>query len=150
MRLPLAAPEVRPEEEPRAGGPVPAAAGRRRVLVVDDQRDVADSLGVLIEGLGHEVHTEYDAAAALALARRIPIDVIIADIGMPGMSGYDFAATVRADPALKHLHLIALTGYGRDEDHARVVSAGFDLHLTKPVDDGALQTALNRIPALLE
>jgi CheY-like chemotaxis protein len=147
MRLPLAPQEVRPEEEPPAASPVAAATARRRVLVVDDQRDVADSLAVLIEGLGHEVHVAYDAAAALALVRRVPVDVVIADIGMPGVSGYDLAATVRGDPALAHLHLIALTGYGRDEDHARVVSAGFDLHLTKPVADGALQTALNGIPA---
>jgi PAS domain S-box-containing protein len=147
LRLPLAAHEVRPEEEPPRHGAVPAPAGRRTILVVDDQRDVADSLAVLIEGLGHEVHTAYDAAAGLELARRVPVEVIIADIGMPGMSGYDLAATVRGDPRLKHVHLIALTGYGRDEDHARVVSAGFDLHLTKPVADDALQTALNGIAA---
>ncbi len=83
----------------------------------------------------------------LALARRGATDVIIADIGMPGMSGYDLAQSVRGDPALKHVRLIALTGYGRDEDHARVVAAGFDLHLTKPVADDALQTALNQLSA---
>ena len=61
---------------------------------------------------------------------------------MPGMSGYELAERVRADPRLAHLHLVALTGYGRDEDRTRVVAAGFDLHLTKPVTDGTLHAAL--------
>ena len=145
VRIPLSAQDVRPEEEPPVSLPVPAATRRRHVLVVDDQRDVADSLAVLIEGLGHEVRAAYDATKGLALAHEAAVDVIIADIGMPGMSGYDLARSVRGDPALKHVRLIALTGYGRDEDHARVVAAGFDLHLTKPVADDALQTALNQL-----
>ena len=147
VRIPLAPQDVRPEEEPPESLPAPAPTRRQHVLVVDDQRDVADSLAVLIEGLGHEVRTAYDATEALALAREAGVDVIIADIGMPGMSGYDLAESVRRDAALKHVRLIALTGYGRDEDHARVVAAGFDLHLTKPVADDALQTALNQFSA---
>jgi two-component system, sensor histidine kinase len=73
--------------------------------------------------------------------------VIIADIGMPGMSGYELAERVRGDPDLKHLQLVGLTGYGRDEGHTRVVSAGFNLHLTKPVTDSALHAALARVSA---
>jgi PAS domain S-box-containing protein len=144
VRIPLAPQDVRPEEEPPES--VRASTRRQHILVVDDQRDVADTLAALIEGLGHEVRVVYDASEALDLARRVAVDVIIADIGMPGMSGYDLAQSVRRDPALQHVRLIALTGYGRDEDHARVAAAGFDLHLTKPVADGALQAALNRLP----
>jgi CheY-like chemotaxis protein/anti-sigma regulatory factor (Ser/Thr protein kinase) len=140
LRLPLAPQDVQPLDERPDAAPDPAF--RLRVLVVDDQEDVADSTAALIESLGHTVHTVYEGAAALALAR---LDVIIADIGMPGMSGYELAERVRRDPDLKHLQLVALTGYGRDEDHTRVEAAGFNLHLTKPVTDGALHTALARL-----
>jgi PAS domain S-box-containing protein len=146
VRLPLAPEDVRPPDEPRPEAAEPA--GRLHLLVVDDQEDVADTMAVWIEGLGHRVHTAYDAAAALALARRERLDAIITDIGMPETSGYELAQQVRADPALKHLRLVALTGYGRDEDHARVMSAGFDLHLTKPVTDGALRAALAELSSV--
>ena len=145
IRLPLAPEDVRPLDEP--AGASPAFDGRLRLIVVDDQEDVADTMAVWIEGLGHTVSTAYDGAEALALARRERFDVIIADIGMPGLSGYELAEQVRQDPALSYLRLVALTGYGRDEDHARVMSAGFDLHLTKPVTDAALRTALTQLAA---
>jgi PAS domain S-box-containing protein len=145
IRLPLAPRDVRAVDELPEASPDPG--GRLRVLVVDDQQDVADSAAVLIERLGHTVHKAYDGAAGLALARQQQLDVIVTDIGMPGMSGYELAERVRGDPDLKHLQLVALTGYGRDEDHARVISAGFDLHLTKPVTDRELQTALAGLAA---
>jgi PAS domain S-box-containing protein len=145
IRLPLAPQDVRPLDDRPDARPDPAC--RLRVLVVDDQRDVADSMAVLIETLGHTVHTVYEGDAALTLARQQRLDVIIADIGMPGMSGYELAERVRRDSNLKHLQLVALTGYGRDEDQARVVSAGFNLHLTKPVTDSALRTALAHFSA---
>ena len=145
IRLPLAPEDVRPLDE--AAHASDEAGSGLRLLVVDDQEDVADTMAVWIEGLGHTVATAYDGAAALALARREHFDVIIADIGMPGLSGYELAEEVRRDPGLKHLRLVALTGYGRDEDQARVMSAGFDLHLTKPVTDAALRSALGQLAA---
>jgi CheY-like chemotaxis protein len=145
IRFPLANDDVRELDELPGAAPDPAC--RLDVLVVDDQEDVADSVAALIEGLGHTVHTAYAGAAALALARQQRLDVIVADIGMPGMSGYELAEHVRRDPDLKHLQLVALTGYGRDEDHTRTASAGFNLHLTKPVTDTALHAALAHLSA---
>ena len=143
IRFPLAHENVRSPEDP--SDVAAEAACRLHVLVVDDQEDVADTVAALIEGLGHTVHTAYSGAGALALARRQRLDVIVTDIGMPGMSGYELAESVRLDPELKHLQLVALTGYGREEDRRRTVSAGFNVHLTKPVTDGALQAALAQV-----
>jgi PAS domain S-box-containing protein len=140
VRLPLAEQSAAPIEA--SSGKAPHAVRAQRVLVVDDQKDVADMMSVLVDGLGHTVLTAYDAETALAIARRDPLDVIVADVGMPEVSGYELAERVRSDPSLKHLRLVALTGYGRREDRARVAAAGFDVHLTKPVSDSALQAAL--------
>ena len=145
IRFPLAKQDARPPDELPDAAPHPTC--RLHVLVVDDQEDVADSVAALIEGLGHTVHTAYGGAAALALARQQPLDVIVADIGMPGMSGYELAERVRRDHNLKHLQLVALTGYGRAEDRTRTVSAGFNLHLTKPVTPSALNAALANFSA---
>ena len=145
VRLPLAPQATAaPEGE---GGSAQEAGPSLRVLVVDDQRDIADMITVLVEGLGHAVSTAYDAETALALARQDPLDVIIADLGMPEVSGYELAERVRREPGLKHLRLVALTGYGRSEDQVRVAAAGFDVHLTKPVTEGTLQAALAGSPA---
>jgi PAS domain S-box-containing protein len=143
IRVPLANEDVRPLDDLPDAAPDPACP--LHVLVVDDQEDLADSVAALIEGLGHTVHTAYDGPTALALARQHRLDVIVADLGMPGMSGYELAESVRRDPDLKHLQLVALTGYGRDEDRRRTISAGFNLHLTKPVTDRALQAALGHV-----
>jgi PAS domain S-box-containing protein len=144
IRLPLVAQDERPLAEPAEARP--AAERPLRVLVVDDQPDVADAVTLLIAGLGHSAHGVYEAKEALAFARRERVDVIVADVGMPGMSGFELAESVRGDPALSHVRLIALTGYGREEDRAGVAAAGFDLHLTKPVTDHDLQKALADLP----
>ena len=140
VRLPLTPQDIRPLVEP----PAHPQAGDRRisVLVVDDQRDVADLVAMLIETFGHTARAVYGGADALAISRQHAPDAMFVDIGMPGMTGYELAERVRRDPALAHLRLVALTGYGRDEDRARVVAAGFDMHITKPVTDADLHAVL--------
>ena len=115
---------------------------RMNVLVVDDQRDIAESVASLIQSVGHHADAVYDGTAALASTRRRVPDVMLVDIGMPGMTGYELAHRVRRDPALTAVRLVALTGYGRDEDRARAKEAGFDLHVTKPVSALRLQELL--------
>jgi PAS domain S-box-containing protein len=138
VRLPLLTHEHR--ERPVA--PAPSATRRLRVLVVDDQRDMADVMTVLVEMLGHEAHAAYDGKSGLAAARERPPDLILVDIGMAGMSGYEFARLVRREPALASTRLVAVTGYGRPEDRERAREAGFDRHLTKPVVESTLQAVL--------
>jgi PAS domain S-box-containing protein len=140
VRLPLTKQDVRPMAEAPASEPV----GERRinVLVVDDQRDIADSVAMLIETFGHHARAVYDGAEALAISREQAPDAMFVDIGMPGMTGYELAEAIRRDPALAKLQLVALTGYGREEDRAKVAEAGFDLHMTKPVTDADLHAVL--------
>jgi signal transduction histidine kinase len=138
VRLPLA-----PAPVPADGAATPAARGRaRRVLVVDDNVDAADSLALLLRLGGHEVATAQDGPAAIEAARRQPPEVVFLDIGLPGMDGYEVARRLRADPATAGTRLVALTGWGADEDRRRSHDAGFDLHLTKPVEAEAIERVL--------
>ena len=89
----------------------------------------------------------YDGHTGLAVAHAEKPDVMFVDLGMPGMTGYEFARRVRSDAALAHIRLVALTGYGRAEDRTRVIEAGFDVHLTKPVTDARLEAILSELPA---
>lgn len=129
---------------PPATDPEPSDAGSDalRVLVVDDNEDAADMLAVLLQADGHSVATAYRAADALARVRHWRPDVAIVDIGLPDMDGYEIACRIRRDiePAP---HLIALTGYGRPEDRARSLEAGFDEHLVKPVPRAALRRVVD-------
>jgi PAS domain S-box-containing protein len=120
----------------------PASGRRMRVMVVDDQPDMADCIALLIETLGHHVRAVYDGSTALAISRAEAPDVMFVDIGMPEMTGYDVAREIRNRADLSHVRLVALTGYGRDEDRKRALEAGFDLHLTKPVLDSTLRKVL--------
>jgi two-component system CheB/CheR fusion protein len=110
-----------------------------RMLIVEDNPDAAESLALLLELLGHRVGVARDGATAIDLARRSPPEIMLVDIGLPGMDGYEVARRVRDDPALKSVVIVALTGYGRDEDRRRALEAGFDHHLAKPVDVAKLQ-----------
>ena len=106
----------------------------RRILVVDDKRSNAQSLEVLLEGLGQEVYTAYDGLAGLELARQHRPDVVLLDIGLPLMDGYEVARRCREEPTLQGMTLVAMTGYGQDSDKQRSQEAGFDAHLVKPVN----------------
>jgi CheY-like chemotaxis protein len=118
------------------------ASGLRRVLIVDDNHDAADSLALMLSLSGHETHAAYDGAAALALAERFVPDVVLLDIGMPELNGYEVAERLRRLPWGRRVVLVALTGWGQDEDRRRALDAGFDHHLTKPVDPQRLATLL--------
>lgn len=115
------------------------------VLVVDDNRDAADSLRMLLELAGAPVDVAYDGTSALALLQSRRPAVAFVDIGMPGMDGYELARRVRADSRLARVTLIALTGWGSDDDRRRSKDAGFDHHLVKPVDFETVRTLLRTV-----
>jgi PAS domain S-box-containing protein len=141
VRLPVSDDEeVTSFDDPASGQ---TSLPRLRVLVVDDQRDVADAVAMLLESIGHDAHAVYDGPAALAVSRDQRPDVMFVDVGMPGMTGYDLARQVRRDLLLSQIYLVALTGYGREEDRARAVDAGFDVHVTKPLDEARLRDILS-------
>jgi signal transduction histidine kinase/ActR/RegA family two-component response regulator len=144
IRLPL---NAGPVSRPAAIQPVQAASQAHRILVIEDNRDAAESTRMLLTLIGHEVETAHAGEAGLALAKTFLPQVVLCDIGLPGgMSGYDVAKKLRQDPAFKSTYVIALTGYGRDEDHQRTREAGFDLHLIKPVDMATLKRTLASLP----
>jgi len=118
----------------------------RRILLADDNRDALDSLATLLECDGHEVYTAADGAAALALAAECRPDVMLLDIGMPKLDGYEVARRVRAQPWGNATVLIALTGWGQDEDRRRSREVGFNSHLVKPLDPAMLSSLLAHLP----
>ena len=124
--------------------PPPADRGRLRVLVVEDNRDAADSLRVLLELFGYTVEVAYTGTAGKTAAEAFAPDVILCDIGLPGLDGYRLARELRENPATARARLIALTGYGTDEDRRKSKEAGFEAHLTKPADPAALRALLSR------
>jgi signal transduction histidine kinase/CheY-like chemotaxis protein len=123
-------------------GTASAAVQGRRVLVVDDNRDLAESLAMVLRLWGHEVAVAYDGPAALAAAHERPPEVVFLDIGLPHLDGFEVARRLREDPDLRRARIVAITGYGRDDDRRRAQDAGIDLHLTKPVDPSDLQPLL--------
>jgi CheY-like chemotaxis protein len=116
---------------------------RLRVLVADDNADNAEVSGTLLELWGHEVHVVHTGQAALTLAESQRPAVLLLDIGMPDLNGYDVASAIRAAPWGQEMILIAVTGWGRDEDKLRSQAAGFNHHLTKPVDPAKLRLLLS-------
>lgn len=122
--------------------PATAPAKPMRVLIVDDNVDAAQSLALLLELEGHEVLTAASGDAALELLGRFTPKVALLDIGLPHMDGYELARTLRADARWREIHLVALTGYGRDTDVRRAMEAGFDVHLVKPAEIDRVLDAL--------
>jgi signal transduction histidine kinase len=141
VRLPLAE-NFQPASSSPELPPSNAGLSRQRILVVDDNRDAAESLAMLLKVLGAEVDVVHDGPAALAALEDRRPAVVLMDIGMPGMDGYQVAQLIRQDPRFHDITLIALTGWGQEEDRRRAHASGFDHHLLKPVDIQALQTLL--------
>jgi PAS domain S-box-containing protein len=140
-----AAPESRAGPTAGADGPGDASRRGRRVLVVDDSTDSAQSLARLLHRWGHEVHIAYDGPSALDAAQATAPEVVLLDIGLPGMSGYEVARRLRQEPGRDATVLIALTGYGQASDRHEASTAGFDQHLVKPVDVGVLRALVATI-----
>jgi CheY-like chemotaxis protein len=126
-----------------AEGPVAAAGPRRRILVVDDNFDAAEALGELLRDYGHDVTTAHGGPQALDHARLHRPEVVLLDIGMPEMDGYEVAARMRSELGLGDTLLVALSGYGEDRHRRLAREAGFDRHITKPVDVSKLEELLN-------
>jgi signal transduction histidine kinase len=146
LRLPLSKPVAPALDELTDSAPSPGMQ-TLRILVIEDNRDAALSLQLLLSLHGHEVNVAFDGRAGLNAAREFGPDVVISDLGLPGeLNGYDVAKFLRDDPSLGSPFLIALSGYGQDEDRKRAQKAGFDRHLIKPVDLTNLQEALSTVP----
>jgi CheY-like chemotaxis protein len=154
LKLPIVAPFAAAVE--RAAGmtvdlremPTPTANGNgtaQRVLVVDDNRDAADSLGMVLRMLGAHVDVVSDGPSALEAFDAKAPEVVLLDIGMPGMDGYEVARGIRARDPARRTAIVALTGWGQDTDRRRARDAGFDHHLVKPADMGVLQRLLTTL-----
>jgi DNA-binding response OmpR family regulator len=119
-----------------------AQLGRVRVLIVDDYPDSAEISAMLLELFGHECRTATTGKDALAQAATFDPDIVILDIGLPDISGYDVARTLRAKARDRPLYIAAVTGWGQPEDRVRALAAGFDLHMLKPTDGAKIQMIL--------
>jgi CheY-like chemotaxis protein/two-component sensor histidine kinase len=131
VALPAVAPEIAHDARRIRAVPPPA---RRKILVVEDNADAAETLAEFLTSRGHEVRIASDGSAALGALQQVIPEVVLLDIGLPGMDGYEVARRLRACACGDRLFLVALTGYGQAEDRARSREAGFDVHVTKPVD----------------
>ena len=120
----------------------PRELAPRRILIVEDHADAAEMLALLLTAQSHQVRVESNGHGALVAAAEFSPDVMLVDVGIPGMSGYDLAERIRSNRALDHVLLIAVTGYGRPQDRTRALTAGFDHHLVKPVDADAIAAVL--------
>jgi signal transduction histidine kinase len=143
VRLPLV--HALPKQE-RATSPAVLARGlprSRRILLVDDNEAFATAMTSLLNAMGHDVQAIHDGGAAIAAARALRPQVVLLDINLPGKRGYDIAREIRAEPALAGTLLIAVTGYGQERDKHHAQQAGFDHHLTKPVDENVLERLIN-------
>ncbi len=143
VRLPAARPPVAPPAPPPEH---PPAAARRRVLIIEDNDDARRMLRHLLDRAGHEVHEAAEGTDGLARALALAPDVVIVDIGLPGLDGYAIARRLR-EAGPPGVLLVAITGYGQDGDRRRSREAGFDVHLTKPIDPGVLDALLTNTGA---
>ncbi len=150
VRLPLlrrkqaaAAPAPQRRDDPQGSD---GTARRRRILVVDDNTDSVESMALLLSELGHDVRTARDGHSALEQASAFDPEVVLLDIGMPGMDGYSAARRMRALPGGAARRIVALTGWGQEEDRRRTRAAGFDAHVTKPVDPQTLRQIIDPSP----
>jgi len=136
-------PHVPPTHEPTVSHPITTKA--RRILIVDDNRDAAASLAILLQLTGNETHTVHDGLAAVEAAATLKPDVILLDIGLPKLNGFEACRKIREQPSSKHIVIVALTGWGQDEDRRRSQQAGFSGHLVKPADYAVLTKLLDEL-----
>ena len=147
VRLPLMLASMAPLPLPSPSTEKAAPPGKtRRVLVVDDNVDAAQSLAMLLQALGHDVRMAYDGPGAVEAALDFRPDMMLLDIGLPGLSGIEVARRIRQLAALKNIVLVAMTGYGQETDRQRSLEAGFDHHLVKPADFDQVQKILASVP----
>jgi CheY-like chemotaxis protein len=154
VRLPAPAEADLPRTAPEAAARVDMSAAGLRVLVVDDNRDVADTTATILRLSGCDTHVAYDGHTGLEAVERLNPDAILLDIGLPGLDGYQVAERLRAQPAHRRTLVVAVSGYGQEEDRARSKAAGFDYHVVKPIDPVVITGLLgslreSRTPALL-
>jgi len=145
VRLPLAVASQETAPQPAIAQPPPSIS--RRVLIVDDSLDGAESLSMLLEMAGHQTWQAHDGVEAIASAERLRPDVVLLDIGLPRMNGYEACRRIRSEGWGKDLVLVALTGWGQEEDRLQSRQAGFDAHMVKPVDHDVLLEFLASLPA---
>jgi CheY-like chemotaxis protein/nitrogen-specific signal transduction histidine kinase len=147
VRLPIAVATPLPAAAPPKEDEEPKSATKCRILIVDDNQDSADSLAMLLKIKGYEVATAYDGEQAVEAAGTLRPDVVLLDIGMPKLNGYDACWRIRQQPWGQGMFLIALTGWGQEEDRRRTEEAGFNEHIVKPVDPAALMKLLASLSA---
>jgi CheY-like chemotaxis protein len=131
----------------RSGDENLSGVRRLRILIVDDRRECARTLGRVVTRLGHDARTAHDGTGGVAVASDFRPDVVLMDIGLPGMDGYGAARHLRDQPRSQGITLVALTAFGGEIDGREFHDAGFDHHLTKPVDFEALVTLIGRVPS---
>jgi CheY-like chemotaxis protein len=147
VRLPITHEAAQPQ--PKASPDETCAATiARRVLVVDDNRDAAESLAVFLKLSGHDTYIAHDGLEAVDKAAQLSPDIILLDIGLPKINGFEAARRIREQAQGRKLILVALTGWGQDADRQKSREAGFNAHLVKPVDAGVLANLLVEFPAL--
>jgi len=140
VRLPIVA------TVPASNGETVAAAipgQSKRILIIEDNVDAADTLAMMLQTMGHEAHAAYDGPSGLKDFAQWRPSIVLLDIGLPGMNGFEVAQRLRASSPKNHLKIIALSGYGSDSDRERSRNAGFDHHLVKPVNFDAMEKVLN-------
>lgn len=111
-----------------------ATVSKRRILVADDNRDIAETMGEILRLEGHEVHLAFDGIEAYERYQQLDPELVLLDIGMPGLRGDEVARLIRAHPTNTEVRLVAITGWGQPSDKQNALAAGFDIHMTKPVD----------------
>jgi PAS domain S-box-containing protein len=146
VRLPMLTFEASASRAPATVADLRTASQKRSVLVVDDNADAADSMAMLLRMLGHTVEIEHDGLAALERVTAQLPDIVLLDIGLPGMNGYDVAKHLRARPEGQGLRIYAMTGYGQEDDRRRSLESGFDGHLVKPVPPAELIALIDSVP----
>ena len=147
VRLPARLESARDAQPDETGRALAKAGGRRRILVADDNPDSAATLAIMLEVLGNEVRVAHDGQQAVEIAATFRPDAILLDIGMPRLNGYDACEKIRRHPWGAHAFIVALTGWGQDEDRDRSRAAGFDRHLVKPVEPATIEKLIQGLPS---